>query len=94
MFYGDEVTPGNVLRQDNKRKMFAVYVSIKEFGPNLLKHERMWLPLFVVRSVVAKKIPGGISACIRAIFRRLFLHEKVSSNGILIECGEAQHVNL
>ena len=37
--YFDETTPGNVLRQYNRRNTWAFYVSIRELGPAVLQHE-------------------------------------------------------
>lgn len=94
--YGDECVPGNVLRLDNRRKFFSVYVSVREFGPTLLKHEHMWLPLAAIRSSIAKDIPGGISRCFRQLFRRWFLVDKVSSDGVLLDLAipGSQHARI
>jgi len=85
--YGDELTPGNVLRLDNKRKFFAVYVTIRELGPVYLKHESMWLTVAVIRSSVAKTIPGGLSHCMRLLFRRWFLEDRLSEDGVILDLG-------
>jgi len=85
IFYGDEVVPGNVLRLDNKRKIFAVYVSVLQFGPALLKHDVMWMPVALIRSRACKNVAGGISACVKALFRRWFLVDKIHSDGVLLD---------
>jgi hypothetical protein len=86
--YGDEVVPGNVLRLDNKRKFFAVYVTVKEFGPAYLKHEHMWLPAAIIRSCVAKdRIPGNLSGCMRLLFRKWFLTDRIDHDGVLLDLG-------
>ena len=41
VIHGDEATPGMVLRQDNKRKVIGIYWSLRQFGPELLKHDFM-----------------------------------------------------
>ena len=43
IFYLDEVTPGNILRPDNKRKFWVWYVSFKEFGQCALWSETVRL---------------------------------------------------
>ena len=83
--YADEVIPGAVLRLENKRKIFCVYVSVSEFGPGLLKHEAMWMPIALIRSGISKDIRGGISACMKALLRRWFLTDDVSGAGVLLD---------
>jgi hypothetical protein len=84
--YGDEVVPGNVLRLDNKRKFFAVYVTVKEFGPAYLKHEHLWLPVAIIRSSVAKdRIPGNLSGCMKLLFRKWFLTDRIDHDGVLLD---------
>ena len=86
--YADEVVPGNVLRLDNKRNICCVYAAIKETGPNYLKCEWLWVPIAAIRSSVAKEdVPGGISGCIRTILRRLFLHDRLLEDGVLLDLG-------
>jgi hypothetical protein len=85
VIYGDEIVPGNVLRPDNRRKVFCIYVTIRELGHERLKDQSCWLPLAVIRTVVTKDVAGGISAVFRVMLRRLFLVEKISSDGICID---------
>jgi len=85
--YGDELVPGAILKLDNKRKFFAAYVTIRELGPTYLKHESMWLTVAVIRSSVAKTIPGGFSHCMRLLFRRWFLVDRLSEDGVLLDLG-------
>lgn len=85
--YGDELVPGNVLRLDNKRKFFAVYVTVRELGPTYLKHESMWLTVAIIRTSVAKTIPGGFSHCMRLLFRRWFIVDRLGEDGVLLDLG-------
>ena len=96
LVYGDEIVPGNVLRLDNKRKFFAVYVSIQEMRPSALKHEGMWLPVAVMRTTVAKTIASGISACMRRLYDRWLIDDDLSGSGVLIDLGlpDSRYVNL
>ena len=48
MIYGDELTPGNVLKLNNNLKMMAWYFTVYEFAERLTRHEAMWLPLGVI----------------------------------------------
>ena len=60
VLYADEVTPGNPLAPDNQRKYWAIYVSIVEFGSDVLSNPLVWLPIAVIRSAVVKKVKGGL----------------------------------
>lgn len=71
--YFDEVTPGNLLRPDNARKVWSIYVSMQEFGRHRLAREEWWLPLGVLRSGLAAKAQGGVSGCIRQLLRSIIL---------------------
>jgi hypothetical protein len=85
VLYGDEVVPGNVLRLDNKRKAFCIYATIRELGPNLIKDESCWFPLAVFRTTIAKDIEGGMSHVFRVMLTRMFLTEKIGSDGVCID---------
>ena len=58
VFYSDEVTPGNALKANNRRKMQAIYWSFAQFGPDALSHERSWFLLTCVRSKTVDKCAG------------------------------------
>jgi hypothetical protein len=73
IFYVDEITPGNILRPENKRKFAAFYFSFKEFGPELLCRAEMWMPLAVLRSSVIHEVRGGLSNCVRILLRAFFI---------------------
>ena len=84
VFYADEVTPGTLLKPDNKRKIWCFYVSIKELGPSLLKHEAVWIPLACLRSTIAGNLSGGASEAFGVLLRRMFVEEDVSRRGVCI----------
>jgi len=58
--YLDEVTAGNPLRPDNKRKSYVWYVGIREMGLHL-QNELAWIPIAFLPSTVKDRIPEGIS---------------------------------
>ena len=60
--YSDEVSPGNQLKHDNKRKLQTIYWSIKELGPAALSAEHFWFVLTTSRSNEVSNIVGGMSA--------------------------------
>jgi hypothetical protein len=66
IFYEDEITPGNVLRADNKRKLHAFYASFLEFG-ELLDMEYFWVHFATLRSCVEKTVQGRLSRVVRDI---------------------------
>ena len=60
--YFDEVSPGNVLRHDQSRKVQVGYWSVKQHGVKALSCERHWFLLGIARSDLVKRIPGKMSA--------------------------------
>ena len=72
IWYIDEVTPGNVLSPDNKRKSQCLYVSVMEFGIDVLCKTAAWLPVALLRSSVVKRVAGGVSCCCRLLLESWF----------------------
>lgn len=65
LVYTDEVTPGDQLRRENRKKIWVIYWSFKEFGPALLSSEFMWFTWTAIRSDLVSAHPGGISSIIK-----------------------------
>ena len=61
IFYADEVTPGNALKANNKRRMQAIYWSLAELGSDALCHERCWMLLAAVRTKTVQQLKDGMS---------------------------------
>eukprot|EP00959_Pyramimonas_sp_CCMP1952_P230166 4812122-Pyramimonas_sp.AAC.1 len=59
--YSDEITPGNVLAEKNKRKLQTIYWSIKEFKYPALSNELAWFTICCLRSTECDRLRGGIS---------------------------------
>ena len=59
--YFDEVGPGNQLKIHNKRKLWAVYYSVKQFGGYELTQEHSWMVLMCIRSDIVNGLKGGLS---------------------------------
>ena len=72
ILYSDEITPGNVLSHDNRRRFWAFYFSIKQFGAANLQQEGAWLCAAVVRSSVVHELEGGVSQLAAAFLRSIF----------------------
>ena len=89
--YADEVSPGNILKVENHRKMYAFYVAVKQLGPLVLKHESCWLPLAVLRTTELKKIKGGVGAALVVLLERMFVVEKIKEHdgGVMVDIGAA-----
>lgn len=56
--YIDEVTPGNVIAPDNKRKGYIVYYTWLELAR--LRLDLSWIPVSVLRHDDVSKITGGL----------------------------------
>ena len=86
LLYIDEITPGNVLRPDNRRKVWAIYASFYEFGKDELCKEYVWLPVARLRSDVAKRVAGGMSSCMRVLCNSLWGEgqQALATEGVLL----------
>ena len=91
--YADEVSPGNILKVENHRKMYAFYVAVKQLGPLVLKHESCWLPLAVLRTTELKKIKGGVGAALVVLLERMFVVEKIKEHdgGVMVDTAFAMN---
>ena len=72
ILYSDEITPGNVLSHDNRRRFWAFYFSVKQFGAANLQQEGAWLCALVVRSTIVQDLEGGASQLAAALLRSIF----------------------
>ncbi len=84
LVYGDEATPGAVLRQDNRRKTMAIHATILQFGPDIYKHDAAWLPLAFLRSVVYRTVEGRWARCFDLLMRHIFLHLRLDTVGVCL----------
>ena len=84
IIYLDEVTPGNILRPDNKRKFWAIYLGFEQVGANNLFREEMWLPIAMLRTKVAHQ--AGVSFCLKQLLRSILLQpSNLASVGTAIQ---------
>ena len=72
IFYADEVTPGEQLSGHNLRKVWVIYWSFAEFGPDALSDETAWFCLTAKRTSRIKFFLGGISAVFRTCIKQFF----------------------
>jgi len=87
IWYFDELTPGNVIRPDNKRKTMSVYVSFAELGPELLCKCEFWFTIAVARTVMIRQVEGGWSRMLRDLVRAAFIGPETFESGVLIYLG-------
>jgi hypothetical protein len=87
VLYLDEVTPGNPLRPDNKRKITAFYASFLELG-DFLSSEAAWLTIGTLRTSIAKDIVGGMSNVVRQLLRAMFVGPtSLAVGGAVLQSG-------
>lgn len=70
IFYTDGVTPGNVVRKDNRLSIHAIYWSIEEFGYPLLSDEDFW---FTAGAPLQTHVNELVVDDLHAVFRELLL---------------------
>ena len=67
ILYTDEVTPGNVLGVQPRRKSQCVYISFFEFGASVLANEDAWLTIAICRSSIIRSADGGVAQLVGQI---------------------------
>ena len=82
LVYADEITPGNVLANVPARKIWCIYISIKEFGLHLQK-EAGWMSAGLIRSDIVASLDGHLSQVLSALLDSIFY----SSYGNVQELG-------
>lgn len=95
VWYLDEVVPGNLLRPDNKRKFWAIYMSFLEFGVGRLFKSEFWLPVAVLRTSISNSVLGGVSQCMKQLFRHtLFDPCRMVDVGCVVKVPEPKLVRM
>ena len=61
ILYSDEVSPGNQLKANNRRRLQTFYWTVKELGPKALSSEDAWMVLTTVRSATVSELQDGLS---------------------------------
>lgn len=88
IWYLDEVVPGNLLRPDNKRKFWGIYLGIEQFAPALHCREQFWLPVAMLRANIASSVEGGISQAMRMLIKSTLLAPwRLASAGMALDLG-------
>ena len=86
ILYCDEITPGNPLRPDNKRKLTAFYFSFREFN-QALRNELAWLPVAILRHDKISKVPGGLSEVAKQLVWTFLKDSPNFLNGVTLQLG-------
>ena len=72
LLYGDDITPGNVLRHDEGRKVFAFYYAFLEWPDWILHKSDAWLFFGALRTSIIADLRGGTSAVFSQIIKVMF----------------------
>ena len=96
VIYNDEITMGNQLRKDNRRKLEGFYWSIINVGTDVLSDEMAWLEVCTVRSTIRKTMSAGLTGLFAALLKALFADDgpDMSVAGIDVELFDHRHVHL
>eukprot|EP00438_Fugacium_kawagutii_P013011 Skav219671 [mRNA] locus=scaffold3149:23309:26664:+ [translate_table: standard] len=70
VLYHDDITCGNILAVIKVKKITCVYLSFLELHAHVHK-EAAWLPLLCIQRVQTETIPGGLSAIIAELVKRI-----------------------
>lgn len=71
VFYADEITPGNVLANVPTRKIWALYMTVKEFKQAMQK-EAAWVTVGIIRSSIVAAVDGHLSQIFSALLDSIF----------------------
>ncbi|CAK0816791.1 unnamed protein product, partial [Prorocentrum cordatum] len=92
-FYGGEMTSGNPLRSDVGRQLWNVYYAFLELSGWLLHRTGGWFCLGGVRTRLAERIPGGVSALLKQILVAMFVDGPHNfTRGFVVPHGSAVRV--
>lgn len=86
--YSDEVTPGNAMKHDNKRKLQCVYWAVMDTGPLSLLDEDNWFLLTAVRSGVVNRLPGGMGQLMETMMGCFFKPGASFEDGLLVNTAD------
>ena len=87
--YSDEITPGNVIAADNRRRLQVVYWSLLDYDALVLSQEDAWYVMCTIRSTVVKKLSGNMSGVFSQVLK-LFLGRPTGSDlrdGVVLDLG-------
>jgi hypothetical protein len=93
VLYSDEVTPGNALKPDNRRKIQCVYWSFLELGAATLCHTESWFLIAAVRSSLVTRLDGGMSHLFKVLMPLFFgTSHHLTNSGVSLLLHGQHHV--
>lgn len=90
--YSDEVTPGNQLKSENRRRFHAFYFSFKNLKQRGLTDERTWFTLGCIRSHLVEKVQDGLSGVMASILRAFYAEPHDLRRGVLFRLHSGRRV--
>ena len=96
LLYSDEVTPGNPLATNNKRKFQAIYWSLEEFEQHVLSHEEGWFTVCTEFSTAVNSLNAGMSQLFGLIIKVFMSPDShnLTTTGILLEFPNGYSIRL
>ena len=91
VFYSDEVTGGNILAPEKKKKAVLVYICLRG---SLYHREACWITAACVQHLMLDKIRGGFTAVMREIVSRIHRDDLLTEGFELELAGERFRVRL
>jgi hypothetical protein len=92
VLYQDGVDPGDGLAKNKSRHEFVFYWSFLEFGMAVLCHEEVWGTATVMRTVMAKRLPGGVTELTHRVLEQFHNDEHdMRITGVNILCQGSQN---
>ena len=88
VLYYDEVTPGNPLHPDNKRKTHLFYVTLQEFG-KATRNVQAWLPATMVKHDTTDQMDCQFSQFLRNVLR-MWKNSPLFSSGVSLDFGSGR----
>ena len=94
VLYCDEVTPGNQLKRDNRRKVQAVYWSLLELGPKRLSNESSWFFLTLVRTSTINLLADGMTQLAKECCKAFYGAEADFGAGLQLGFGSEVYLHI
>ena len=96
LVYSDECWPGNPLSAKAEKKIWTVYINIKQLGLRAWAMEDMWLPVLVCRSTFVSKVAGHMGQLLKEVLLSIFNNPfcKPKEFGCKLSVGEADSVRI
>ena len=92
--YADEISPGNNLKRDNRRRVQALYWSLRQLGPMKLAMESSWFFLSLMRSETVSKVKNGMSQVARECLKIFYKQGVDFRQGIQLPFPDAVYMSL